>query len=162
VAGQTVPNAAIVRAGADGTICLYSTATAHVVVDVQGYLTAAFVFQPGWSPALPTPSREFDTRVDGNRSKLPAGQEIVLDYGWEAVVLNLTVTQPDNSGFITVFACGEGRPWASNLNYVRGQTVANLVLAPGGAEGICIYTTSTTHILGDIQGSFVSPSDVPR
>ena len=35
-----------------------------------------------------------------------------------AVVLNVTVTQPLGSGFVTVYPCGDPRPLASNLNFV--------------------------------------------
>src|SRR6185295_18541998 len=41
-----------------------------------------------------------------------------------AVVLNVTVTDAQAAGFVTVFPCGSARPLASNLNYVAGSTVA--------------------------------------
>lgn len=39
-----------------------------------------------------------------------------------------TVTEPSSFGFLTVYPDGQGRPFASNLDWVAGQTVANLVV----------------------------------
>jgi alpha-tubulin suppressor-like RCC1 family protein len=36
-AGQTVPNAVLVKLGAGGAVCLYNSATTHLVVDVGGW-----------------------------------------------------------------------------------------------------------------------------
>ena len=55
-----------------------------------------------------------------------------------AVTLNVTVTNPSAAGFVTVWPCGQPRPLASNLNYVAGQSVPNLVLAKLGAAGECV------------------------
>ena len=42
---------------------------------------------------------------------------------------------------MTVHPGGEARPTSSNLNYVAGQTIPNLVVAKVGAGGIVsIYT----------------------
>src|SRR5690606_23423971 len=38
VADQTVPNAVVASIGSNGTICVFSLATAHVLVDVNGYV----------------------------------------------------------------------------------------------------------------------------
>ena len=39
-AGQTVPNAVVVKVGANGSVCLYSSQAAHLVVDVNGSFPA--------------------------------------------------------------------------------------------------------------------------
>ena len=39
-AGDTVPNSVITRIGSDGTICVFSSAGTHLIVDVAGYLTS--------------------------------------------------------------------------------------------------------------------------
>ena len=38
-ADQTIPNAATVKLAADGTVCLFTTATTHLLADVAGYYT---------------------------------------------------------------------------------------------------------------------------
>ena len=56
---------------------------------------------------------------------------------------------------MTVHPGGEARPTASNLNYVAGQTIPNLVVAKVGAGGIVsIYTSASTHLIADVVGYF--------
>ena len=74
-----------------------------------------------------------------------------------AAVLNITVTNPQSDGFITVYPCGSPLPNASNLNYTTNQTTPNAVIAKIGDNGqVCIYTLATTHLITDINGYFPS------
>ena len=80
----------------------------------------------------------------------------VPSSGVGAVSLNVTVTQPAASGFVTVYPCGD-RPLASNVNFVAGQTVPNAVIAPVSAQGeVCFYSMATTHLLADVNGWFAA------
>jgi hypothetical protein len=46
-------------------------------------------------------------------------------------------------------------PTASNINYRTGSTVANLVVSKIGADGtVCIFTSSPTHLVVDVDGYF--------
>ena len=75
--------------------------------------------------------------------------------GVSAVSLNVTVTQPDGAGYVTVWPCASPQPDASNLNYVAGQTVPNAVIAPVDANGeVCLYTYAPTHLIADVNGWF--------
>ncbi len=76
--------------------------------------------------------------------------------GVGAVALNVTVTEPSASSFLTVWPTGTPRPLASNLNFVTGQTVANSVLTKVGADGtISIYNnTGAVHVVIDVVGWF--------
>ena len=83
----------------------------------------------------------------GAAPSLPAGSVFELQVGGvggvpanaAAAVLNFTVTNPAGVGFVTVYPCGVARPEASNLNFVAGQTVPNLVLAKLGTSGrVCV------------------------
>ncbi|MGI8761621.1 MAG: carboxypeptidase regulatory-like domain-containing protein [Jatrophihabitantaceae bacterium] len=64
---------------------------------------------------------------------------------------------------MTVYAAGQSRPTASNLNFVQGQTVPNLVVAPVGAGGVVdLYNGSagTVQLVADVSGYFVgTPAD---
>ena len=88
--------------------------------------------------ALP-PTRILDTRQSGGpvgpgavRTVPVAGQGgVPANAG--AVVMNVTVDQPTADGYVTVFPNGQPTPLASNLNFVAGQTIANLVTAKVGA-----------------------------
>jgi hypothetical protein len=72
-----------------------------------------------------------------------------------AVVLNVTVTEPTGAGYVTVYPCGTDTPGTSNLNYTPGQTIANTVIAKIGTDGkICIYTSTTTHLVIDLNGYY--------
>jgi hypothetical protein len=72
-----------------------------------------------------------------------------------AVALNVTVTEPQGGGWITVFPSGQGMPLASNLNYVPWQTIPNMVISKIGTDGtVSIYTPTTAHIIVDVAGWF--------
>lgn len=49
-----------------------------------------------------------------------------------AAIVNITVTQPQAPGYLTVWPCGEPQPNASNLNFTTGQTIANTALVKTG------------------------------
>jgi len=72
-----------------------------------------------------------------------------------AVVLNVTVTDPQASGFVTVYPCGSERPNASSLNYVAGATVANAVVVKVGDGGqVCLFSQAATDLIADVNGYF--------
>ena len=74
----------------------------------------------------------------------------VTDTANATVLGNLTIDQPDDAGYTTVYPCIEPRPIASNSNYLPGQTIANFVAARADALGdICIYTTAAAHVIWD-------------
>ena len=168
VTGQTVPNAVITRIGSGGAVCLFVSEGTHLVADVTGY------FPPGSSFFSLVPARLLETRpglttVDGlsqGGGVVPRDSTLELTVNGRggvpgdavAVVLNVTVTEPASSGFVTVFPCGTGRPLASNLNFVPGQTVPNLVISKVGAGKVCFYSNETTHLVVDVSGYFTVDS----
>ena len=123
--------------------------------------TSAFV-------PLASPRRLLDTRAEslvGYTGSKPAsgatvtlavlGREGVPTSGVSAVVLNVTATDATAAGFVTVWPDGT-RPTASNLNLEStGQTRANLVTVPVGADGsVRLFTQSGTHLVADVFGWF--------
>lgn len=77
----------------------------------------------------------------------------------EAVSLNVTVTQPTGSGYLTVYPCGAARPGTSNVNFTAGQTIANaLVVGVGSGGKVCFYASTTTHVVVDYSGFFPAGS----
>ena len=161
--GQSVPNLVVTPTG-DGRVTLYSNAGAvHLVADVQGWYAP-----DATSSYLSTaPIRLLDTRTGagGTLGKVQAGTHIDLKVagangvpaGVRGAVLNVTTT--DHVGpesFLTVYPAGGGRPLASNLNFVSGQTRANLVFARLGVDGkVSIYNNlGATHVVADLQGWF--------
>ena len=152
--GQNIPNLVMVPVGADGKIQLYnqSAGALHLVADVAGYILGGTPTAPGSFSAL-SPVRIMDTRLNlGATGPVPAwgttslqvlGQGGVPASGVSAVVLNVTVADPQSSGNITVWPSGQPRQETSNLNFQVGQNIPNLVMVPVGADGkIQLYNES--------------------
>ena len=67
-----------------------------------------------------------------------------------AVYGTLAVVNPQADGFITAFPCAEGRPLATNTNYLRGLTTSAFILARSDSNGnMCLYTSATTDLVFD-------------
>ena len=158
-AGETVPNLVMSKMSATGQVCFYTSTPAHLVIDLQG----KFVVAAGRVVAA-DPRRALDTRVGlghvgplkGNpntpgRLDLQASGHVPANA--IGAILNVTVTEATAVGWLTVYPCAEGRPTASNLNYSRGQTVANNVIAKLDSNGeICLASLSQTHAIIDVVG----------
>jgi hypothetical protein len=159
-ANQTVPNFALVSLGSDAELCFYAHATTHLLVDRSGY------FAPGQGDGLLSlPRFRYDTRQYG--TPVAAGASVtfpLLPTGnpmASAVVLNVTVTEPAADGFLTVYPCGTERPLASNVNYRRGQTRANLVTVRVPADGrVCFFSLAQAHIVVDRLAAYHADSNV--
>jgi subtilisin family serine protease len=163
--GQTIPNLVVAKVGADGRVAVYNHAGfSHVIFDVVGWYGAAGAAAGSRLNPL-APSRILDTRAGtgGFSSPVPAGGTIsptvagvggVPATGVDAVVLNVTVTQPTAESFLTVFPSGTTRPLASNLNFLANQTIPNLVVAKVGADGkVVVYNHSgSSHVIFDVVG----------
>jgi hypothetical protein len=96
----------------------------------------------------------------GQTISLPVlGEGGVPSSGVGAVVLNVTVTQPTGTGYLTIFPDGAAMPLASNLNFTAGETVPNLVITPVGPDGqVDFYNGSggTVQIVADVSGWLAS------
>ncbi len=172
--GQTIANAVITSLGTTGTICIHTAATTHLIIDINGYFPAPTAY------TATTPSRLLETRsgqptgtIDGLHQAtgpIPANTTYQLRITGRAsiptsataVALNITATQPNAPGHLTVYPCTSTNtppPTASNLNYTTGQTIANAVITSLGTTGtICIHTAATTHLIIDINGYFPAPT----
>ena len=113
------------------------------------------------------PTRVLDTRYGTGAVKAPVRARSITQVKFAgnggipadvtAVVLNVTVTEPTAAGFVTVYGDGSPRPSTSNVNFVKGQTVPNQVIAPVGADGkVDFYNDSTgsTDLIADVAGYF--------
>ena len=139
LAGQVVPNLVTVAVGAGGKISVYNRfGTAHVIFDVVGYYSSDTGPLGSRFHGL-TPFRYFDTRDGtGGVATAPLGPSGVLKFtvtgkggvpvGATGVVMNVTVTGPTDASFLTVYPDDVTRPLASNLNYIPGLTVPDLVV----------------------------------
>lgn len=171
VAGQTIPNLAVVKVGPDGIVKIYngSDGTAHVIADVSGWTTAADPTQPGVFMSL-TPQRILDTRGVGGAelgapvARVPAQGSISVKVtgvggvpltGVGAVVLNLTATNTAADGWVVAYPSGGSLPTASNVNFVAKQSIANLVTVKVGPDGRINLTNGSPQpldLVADIAG----------
>ena len=171
VRGQTIANLVISRLGAGGAICIFSSQTTHVVADVTGAQSAIADVHP-----LPSPLRLIDTRIalgwilpmkvgpwspnpglftpTISLSQIPSSQWV------DEAIFNVTITEPDRDGYLTVFQCGATTPLASNLNFSAGETISNLVAvrmssaaSSLGPAAICFRPSTTTHMVVDLEAT---------
>jgi hypothetical protein len=169
VAGQFVPNLTVVPVGAGGKVSIYNFAgSTDVIADVVGWYTAPGVSVPGGSTFHPlAPSRILDTRNGTGTDKLPLGPGQFLSLealnkggvpgtGVTAIALNTTATNTTAAGFLTVWPGGALLPTASNLDFVAGQTVPNLVITKVSVDGLVnIYNfAGNTDVIGDVVGYY--------
>ena len=154
MAGDVIANGVIAPAGSNGVVCAFSSAPTHMIVDLAGWF-------PGDTFTGMTPTRLLDTR-DGGGAKVPTGGVVEVETrrpglatssDAAALSLNVTVTEAEGPGYLTVWPCDVDRPNASNLNYVAGQTIANNVMTNNGASGkVCAFASAPTHVIVDIAG----------
>lgn len=150
--GGSAPVAAGVTVGVDpgGDVCVFSSATTHLLVDVQGAYRAGSGL--GFAPRA-VPARLADTRAG---ARLAPGAELRVDVGASGAWLNLTAVDPSGAGFLTVYPCGGVLPNVSNLNFVPGpQPVANAAtVAAGPANQVCVQSSVPVHVIVDLSGGF--------
>ncbi len=184
-AGQTIPNLVVVKAGfgGGGLIKINNSSgnpqagTVEVIADVMGYYRDATAGIADGFNGL-TPTRILDTRNGTGLSGVFAAQQTrQLTVGGvagvpadaDAVVLNVTATSPTKAGWLTIFPADASLPTASNLNFVAGQTVPNLVtvkLGVGGADEDKVsinnsggnLNAGTVHVVADVVGYYRTPA----
>jgi Peptidase family M23 len=70
-----------------------------------------------------------------------------------AVIVNMTVTNPNAAGWLRAWPCGQAIPDTSNLNYTDGQTIANGALLALGEKGrLCFQATTKLDLIVDVMG----------
>ena len=166
VAGETIPNLVIAKVGANGEIAFAAGAgTVNVVADVVGYFDAS----TGDLFHSVAPSRILDSRTTTGgwaSTPLAAGPAQTLTvrgFGGvradaTAVFANTTATEPSADGYLTVYPNGTTAPSTSNLNFVAGETIANLAAVGIGSGGNVAITNfaGTTHVVVDVVGYFAN------
>jgi sugar lactone lactonase YvrE len=168
--GRVKANAAIVSAGTNGAVSVFTTDDTQLIIDINGY------FVPGATdPALAffplTPCRLVDTRGAVGPLGAPAlsaQQERVFPVltstcqvpsTAKAYSLNYTVVPKEPLGFLTTFPTGQTRPGVSTLNAPTGTVTANAAIVPAGDNGdVSVFVTNDTELIIDINGYFAPPA----
>lgn len=161
IAGQIVANTVVAEIGAAGTVCVYSLAEVDAVADLAGWVPDTGSLN-AIGPARLAETRPGEITVDGNSEgigRVAAGSITKVQVAGRADVpadaqsamLNVTAIQPGAPGFLQVYPCDPVRPQTSNVNYLAGQFIANLVFAELDANGdICIFSLAETDFVVDL------------
>lgn len=168
--GRTVANLVTVPVGTGGKISLFaSNGSAPTVADVAGY------YGTNGKLYFPTDiTRVLDTR-DGTgspRGRVGAGEQRTVDpagamgigfSGTAAVLANVTATEPDAYGYLTVFPAGTAKPLASNLNFEPMLTVPNATISRLNGGAVTIDNPwGSVHLVMDVFGFFADSGPYTR
>jgi hypothetical protein len=170
VPGDVVPNLVTVGIGSNGQVSLYHQGgTNDLIADVVGYYSPV---NGDYFTAV-TPVRALDTRAGTGAAlaRVAQGGEVSLQItnanavpaNATGVVLNVTAVSPDAAGYVTVYPNGVTRPLASNLNFVPGDVVPNLVIVGIGTSGkVNLFNANgTIDLVADIVG-YYSPDNTAK
>jgi PKD domain len=154
---STVSNTVIVPVGMDGEVDLYNgspSGATDLIADVTGYYTKNQDSTIASYVPL-TPARALDTRK--NPTPVYSNTSVSLlsnDNGASAYVMNLTAVEGTGNGYLTAAPTGGTVPGVSTLNYLSGQTVANLAqVAAGPANPKGAITIANSEISTSIETS---------
>jgi hypothetical protein len=122
---STISNSAVIPVGADGKIQVEVTATADLIVDVQGYYTGGNAAGGGYVPAAPTQV------YNSGSTQYGAGQSVTFPVaGLVGVPSNASSVMLDvieanggtSTGYLVAYPAGSTRPtstldWPASHNY---------------------------------------------
>lgn len=157
LSGRAVAGMAIVPLAADGTLCIYSSVTTDLVVDLFG------TYAPGVGDRFEpvSPVRLKDSR--SSPSTLPAGTIVRVQVagasgvpaGATGAALTVHALNASGTGYATVYPCSAEVPLVSSVNVVSGSSVTNHVeVALSGSGEVCVYVSVAMHIAVDLSGWF--------
>ncbi len=181
---QVVSNQVIVPVDAAGQFSVFSAPGGDLIIDVIGTFTgsSAPTSTIGLFVPLNTPTRFYDSRdaalnpLGGTKRLLP-GWDVEVAAGANpaiartdvlAVVLNLTVTDTFDNGYVSVTPAGSNNPTVksrstSSMNVAwAGQTLAHHVMVPVSSRGFDIFAQNPTHAVADVSGYYIgTPVSAP-
>jgi YVTN family beta-propeller protein len=164
-AGSVTANAAIVQAGTNGDISVWTSNDTDLVIDANGYFAPPTSAASGLSLYFTIPCRVLDTRQTGGFT-IPVDFEhssCNLPEAARAYVLNATVMPLTSLGYLTLWPMGPqsltlwpvGPPEISTLNAYDGATTSNMAIVSSGLGGeIASYASDTTRLILDISSCF--------
>lgn len=168
--GETAANLVVVPLTTPGDVRIYASVSTHVMVDLLGWFVPAGGDTGGrYRPVAPATARILDTRAEGAPAPLGAGRTVPITgragvpvSGVRAVALNVTMTETTAPGWLQVIPTGgtTAAGASSSVNATSpGQTVANLVIVPVGADGsVTLVGNAIGHVLVDVAGWFTDSS----
>jgi hypothetical protein len=169
--GETVANQATIKLNSQGQLSMVSSAPTDAIIDVEGYYAPK-----GNGFTSLTPTRICDTRSNNpsnlsgqaaqcnGHSLQPNQPETIQVTGLggvpsdaTAVVVNVTATNTQAPGYLTLYPAGTSPPMASNLNWTPGETVANQATIKLNSQGqLSMVSSAPTDAIIDVEGYYAS------
>ncbi|MEO8267097.1 MAG: hypothetical protein ABI706_16455 [Ilumatobacteraceae bacterium] len=167
-----VANSAVVRLGG-GSLCVFTLQPADVIVDVSGWIGPT-----GLATTPVSPVRLVDTRPGLHQALTVAqqpvgsGRLLTVDVGAlpgfdpaaTAATVNITAVDPRADGFVSVLpgpcAGVSLPPTTSNLNVTTAHDAAASATVGLGAGQLCVYSSTETDVVVDLQASHGSTGTV--
>ncbi|MFS0705489.1 Ig-like domain repeat protein [Cellulomonas sp. 179-A 9B4 NHS] len=157
-AGNSTPNAVVVKLGAGNTVQFYNNiGQVHLIADVQGWFVEGAAEGSGYVPNSPTRVMAFQKVAGGKTYTLTLPD---VPAGATAVALNLTSANHDRNTYVS--ACPGGTPvgdckTSSNLNPYAERAVAGMVMVKIGPRNTVTFYNDqgTAQLIADVQGWFV-------
>lgn len=164
--GAVVASAAIVKAGADGSVSIFTTDFSHVVIDINGYFVESATdleYHPV-AQCRVLDSRKVASLVPlfsaGSTRRVDMTGVCGLPANAKAYSLNFTVVPSQPLGYLATWPSGAPKPLVSTLNAPEGSVVANAaVVAAGAGAAIDVFVTGTTDVIIDVNGYFAQPAE---
>ena len=142
---------------ADGMICLFTKAGAHLLADVQGaFVPAGTDDRAQRLVPLDEPQRLADTRSGDPVETLT----VAVPDGARSAVVNLTAVAGAEPGYATAYPCDAERPHAAAVNFGPDETIAAAAYVPVAGDGsICVFVKGGAHVIVDLTATFVGAGD---
>jgi pseudomonalisin len=167
--GRIKANAAIVPAGANGSVSVYVTNTTDVILDINGYFVPSTTAGALALYTLP-PCRVVDTRnASGSLGGPSLAGKIARTFpvlsspcgvpsSAQAYSMTFTAVPNGGLGYVTTWPTGVAQPLVSSLNDPTGTIAANAAIVPAGNGGaINVFASDNTNLVLDINGYFAAP-----
>lgn len=159
-AAQVVASTAVVPVGGDGAVCVYQSAAAHVIVDLNGSFAATSGFVPV------TPTRMLDTRggaaaVPGQVTRVHLGSVEGTPPAPFTAFVNLTGLGNFATSEVRLFTCGTTPPAVPARSVEPGfdQSVPVVVTTDAGGD-VCLTVSQPIHLLVDLFGALPADADL--
>ena len=155
-------NEIVAQLSSQGTICVFTSESTELVVDVVGEVTSENTYRPV-APARIVETRTGSATIDGRFDavgarpangilRVVAGGRAGVPSSARGVVVNATVVVPENRGYLTVWNCEGDPPLAASLNHVLGEVVGNELVIDLERGEFCVFTSVGTHLTLDVVG----------
>ncbi|MEO5725094.1 MAG: hypothetical protein ABIQ39_05585, partial [Ilumatobacteraceae bacterium] len=134
----------------NGDVCVTSSQPTDAILDVFG----AFASDAEVHPMLPV--RVIDTggiAAASTVSTAQIGGRPDTSPAPTGAVVSVNATNAQESGFVTVYPCADGRPFTSMMNTTPNHSQGNSTIAKVDPSGqLCVYQLFAGHITVDVTG----------